>query len=99
MAFSAILVNFIGIILAPLAMLIIPMNWVWPIFTLNFRPWRLFMICTSLLNLGNGIVFAFLPESPKFLFAINEKDRALKVLRQIYAFNTGQPKEVTIIFL
>lgn len=88
-----------GIIMALLAMVIIPMDWVLPIFGLDFRPWRLFLICTSLLNLWNGIVLSFLPETPKFLLAMNEKEEALKVLQKIYAYNTGEPKEVIEIWL
>lgn len=75
-------------------MLIVPMDWSWQIFSLNFRPWRLFLICVSLINLWNGLVFSVLPESPKFLLAINEKEKALQVLRRVYAFNTRQPEQV-----
>lgn len=42
-------------------------------------------------------MFAFLPESPRFLIVINEKEKALQVLRRVYAFNTGQPEEVSTI--
>lgn len=38
-----------------------------------------------------------LPESPKFLLAMDEKEKALQVLRRVYAFNTGLPQEVAII--
>lgn len=88
------MLNFMGILMALLAMLILPLDWVWQIFNLDFKPWRLFLISISLLNLWNGIIFTFLPESPKFLLALNEQEKALQVLRQIYAFNTGQSEEV-----
>lgn len=93
-AFSLVCLSGFAIYMSPFAILIVPMDWSWQIFSLNFKPWRLFLICISLINLWNGIVFAFLPESPKFLLALNEKEKALHILRRIYAFNTGQPEQV-----
>lgn len=52
------------------------------------------MLCTSSVNLLNAILFSVLPESPKFLLAMDRKEEALQVLSRIYAMNTGQPKEV-----
>lgn len=75
-------------------MFIVPMEWTWSMFLLDFQPWRLYMICTALINLLNGIVICFLPESPKFLLATNQKEKALNVLQRIYAFNTGQSQNV-----
>lgn len=83
------------IVLSPLALLIIPMDWSFFIYTLEYKPWRLFLTCTSLINLWNAVAFTFLPESPKFLVAMNRKDEALSVLSKIYAINTGNIKEVT----
>lgn len=86
--------------MSPLAILIIPMDWAFPIYTfLEYKPWRLFITCTSLINLINGITFSFLPETPKFLLAMNRNDEALKVLKRMYAMNTGEPEEVTTNFL
>lgn len=34
-----------------------------------------------------------MPESPKFLMITDRNEEALDVLRRVYAFNTGQPKE------
>lgn len=83
------------IVIPLLSMLIIPMDWTIWIVSFPFRPWRLFLICCSLLSLWNAIVFSYLPESPKFLLATNRKDEALNVLRRIYAFNTGESKWVS----
>lgn len=93
-AFSSMCLSAMALYMSPMAMLLIPMDWTWHIFSLTFRPWRLFLMCNSFINLFNGIVFAFLPESPKFLLAINEKEKALQILRRIYAFNTGKPEQV-----
>lgn len=88
----------LAIVMSLIAMVVVPLDITWTIFSLNFKQWRLFLICNSFINLWNGVVFAFLPESPKFLLAINEKEKALQVLRRIYAFNTGQPEQVNINF-
>lgn len=60
----------------------------------ELKPWRLFLLCTSMVNLLNAILFSFLPESPKFLLAMNRKQEALEVLSRVYAVNTGDPKDV-----
>lgn len=87
--------NFGFLLISPLLlMLIIPMDWTWQVLGLDFRPWRLYVICNSLINLLNGIAFACLPESPKLLLSMDQKEKALNVLRRVYAFNTGKPPEV-----
>ncbi|XP_055305413.1 synaptic vesicle glycoprotein 2C-like isoform X2 [Sitodiplosis mosellana] len=92
-ACSSIMLSGLAIVLSLLAIVILPMGWTWHIFGMDFKPWRFFIVCSSFINLWNGVVFLFLPESPKFLLAINEKEKALQVLRRVYAFNTGQPEE------
>lgn len=83
--------------MSSLAILVIPMDWSIRIFYLDFKPWRLFLICNSLLNLWNGIAFSLLPESPKFLIAANRKEEALQVLSRIFAINTGRSRKVKMI--
>lgn len=85
----------VWIVLSTLSIILIPMDWVLWISSFPFKPWRLYLICVALINLWNAIVFSYLPESPKFLLAKNRKDEALDVLRRIYAFNTGSPKDVS----
>lgn len=84
------------IYLTLLAMVILPMDWHFDLWLIELKPWRLFLVTVSLLNLWNGIVFSILPESPKFLLAKNRQEEALHVVRKIYAVNTGQPKDVNI---
>ena len=81
-------------LMSPLAMLIIPMDWHYSLHFVEFKPWRFFLLCTSLVNLMNAILSSFLPESPKFLVAMNRKDEALEVLSRVYAVNTGNSKHV-----
>lgn len=93
-AFVSIALSAPWVVMSPLAILIIPMNWRFPLYFLEYKPWRLFMTCTSLINLWNAIVISFLPESPKFLLAMNRKEEAIDVLQRIYAINTGNSKKV-----
>lgn len=81
--------------MSPLALALIPMDWSFYIFSLEYKPWRFFLTCTSIINLINAIVFSLLPESPKFLLAMGRKEEALDVLSRVYAINTGQSKKVS----
>lgn len=94
-ALITVLICTIWICLPVLAMLTIPMDWVISISILDFKPWRLFLICNTFVNLWNGIVFSYMPESPKFLLVKNRKEEALHVLSKMYAINTGASKMVT----
>ncbi|XP_031628665.1 synaptic vesicle glycoprotein 2B-like [Contarinia nasturtii] len=73
---------------------VIPMNWQFDIYFINFVPWRLFLILLALVNAAIAITFIFMPETPKFLLTMNEHDESVKVLRQMYAINTGNSKEM-----
>lgn len=80
---------------AIVGIIFIPMNWNVDFFVVDFVPWRLFIVVIALVNVTNSILFAiFLPESPKFLLAMNQPDEALEVLRNMYKINTGYLKEV-----
>lgn len=80
---------------ATVGIVLIPMNWNLNLFIVNFAPWRLFITFVALVNATNSILFTFfLPETPKFLLAMNQPDKALNVLRIMYKTNTGYLKEV-----
>lgn len=95
-AFAAMFMPSVWIVLAFFSIIFIPMDWVLWISTFPFKPWRLLLVSFTMINLWNTIVFSFLPESPKFLLAKNRKAEALDVLRRVYAFNTGEPKDVSV---
>lgn len=95
-AFVSIALSAVWVLMSPLALIIIPQDWSFNISILEYKPWRFFLTCTSLVNLWNIVAFSFLPESPKFLLAMDRKAEALQVLSRIYAFNTGKPKEVIL---
>lgn len=76
-------------------MLIIPLDFSWNLYVVTFVPWRLFMVLLCVVNLTNAISFSFLPETPKFLVAMNRTDEALVVLRKMYAINTRESENVS----
>lgn len=85
----------VWLVVSFLSIILIPMDWILWIASFPFKPWRLLLVCTTVINLWNAIVFSYLPESPKFLIAKNRKEEAFNVLRRMYAFNTGESKDVS----
>lgn len=83
----------IGTIYLPLlAAFILPLDIKWEMFdNFYFYSWGLFLVLTAIPALLSGILFVFLPESPKYLMSKGEHDKALDVFRRIYAINTGNP--------
>lgn len=93
-SFVSMFMPLIFIYSAIVGMSVIPMNWNIDLYFVDFVPWRLFIVVIAIVNAANSILFVFLPESPKFLLAMNEPDEALNVLRTMYKINTGYLKEV-----
>ncbi|KAJ8985329.1 hypothetical protein NQ317_008359 [Molorchus minor] len=60
---------------------------------LILTPWRLFMIFLTVPDLLAAFWFVRMPESPKFYAAKGETNKALVVLRRMYASNTGCARE------
>ncbi|KAJ3659516.1 hypothetical protein Zmor_011200 [Zophobas morio] len=57
------------------------------------RPWNLFLLVCAIPSLVSGIIFIFMPESPKFLMTVGRNEEALAVFRTVYALNTGNNKQ------
>lgn len=93
-SFVAMFLSAIFLFIPVVAIILIPMDWSFYIYTLKFTPWRLYIIICGSLNIIVFVIFNFLPESPSFLLQINEKEKALEILQAMYAFNTGNSKEV-----
>lgn len=98
-SFVSMFMAVIFIYSAIVGIIFIPMNWNVDLYFVNFVPWRLFVVVIAVINAINAILFTFfLPETPKFLLAMNQPDDALNVLRTMYKANTGYLKEVSISF-
>ncbi|KAL3279270.1 hypothetical protein HHI36_016780 [Cryptolaemus montrouzieri] len=85
----------IGTIYLPfLASFILPMNFKLILADyLVLHSWSLFLLLNALPALMGGMIFFFLPETPKFLMTMGRNEQALKVFQMIYSLNTGKPKE------
>ncbi|CAH1169081.1 unnamed protein product [Phyllotreta striolata] len=69
----------------------LPIHWTSHNFTLN--SWNIFLMLTGLAPFISGIIFFFLPESPKYLMTSGENEKAMEVLQTVYSWNTGKPPE------
>ncbi|XP_077289381.1 uncharacterized protein LOC143913451 [Arctopsyche grandis] len=61
--------------------------------TFVIHSWQMFIAVCCLPSLLSGFLALALPESPRFLAAMGNTDEALKVLRKVYAINTGCPAD------
>lgn len=63
-----------------------------PWLNLRYAPWRLFMVVCATPGLVSGLLICFSPESPKYLLSKNQEERALEVLRGVFAKNSNRDK-------
>lgn len=87
----------LGIVLQSiLGWLVLTLSFEWRFFSgiFVYKPWRLFIFINSLVVGLCSFGMMFLPESPKFQLAMDKPKETLDILRKMYAFNTGNPKEV-----
>ena len=52
-----------------------------------YKPWRLFLLISSLLPIFCGFVIFHLPESPKLLLAQGKTEESLAILKYVYKTN------------
>ncbi|KAL3279279.1 hypothetical protein HHI36_016787, partial [Cryptolaemus montrouzieri] len=60
---------------------------------LRIHSWNVYLFILGIPTFIAGIVFMFLPESPKFLMTSGQNEKALEVLRLVYSINTGKSKD------
>lgn len=65
----------------------------------TLHPWRMQMIIALLPGIVAGIIFFYLPESPKFLVATGKNEKAVVVLKGIYTGNGKSAHDFPIQFL
>ncbi|XP_061394663.1 synaptic vesicle glycoprotein 2B-like [Musca vetustissima] len=65
-----------------------------PLIGITYKPWRLFFVMSGVSGLVCGIIFHYLPESPKYLLTANRHDEALEVLRYMHKKNTEANKKL-----
>ncbi|XP_045461406.1 synaptic vesicle glycoprotein 2B-like isoform X2 [Harmonia axyridis] len=59
----------------------------------RIHSWNVLLLVSAFAPLLGGVVFFFLPESPKFLMSIGRNEEALNVMKKVYSLNTGKPAE------
>lgn len=81
-----------NILVAVLALAIIPydIGFVTPSFSYN--SWRIFLAVCALPSLIIGIVLIFMPESPMFLLLKGRHEETIEILQKIYEQNTSNPR-------
>uniref|UniRef100_A0A1B6CG08 Major facilitator superfamily (MFS) profile domain-containing protein n=1 Tax=Clastoptera arizonana TaxID=38151 RepID=A0A1B6CG08_9HEMI len=80
-----------GVIALPLiAWAIIPLNFRFTSTYYTYASWNLFVTLCSIPSLLLAFWMCFMPESPKFMIECGEYDKALEVLKHMYAVNTGE---------
>ncbi|CAG9839479.1 unnamed protein product [Diabrotica balteata] len=74
---------------------ILPLPIKWSLFDgyVELHSWNVFLMVAGLVPLIGGITFIFLPESPKFLMTSGKNDEAMDILRTVYSWNTGNPRD------
>lgn len=94
--YGSFIAAFSAIFFPLIAWVFINQEWefVVPLLGITYRPWRLFFIVCGLSGLVCGIIFHYLPESPKYLLGANRHDEALEVLRYMHKKNTQSNKKL-----
>ncbi|XP_059222509.1 synaptic vesicle glycoprotein 2B-like [Stomoxys calcitrans] len=59
-----------------------------PLLGITYRPWRLYFVICGIPGFICGILFKFLPESPKYLLGMDRPSEALDILKYMHHKNT-----------
>ncbi|XP_075156315.1 uncharacterized protein LOC142229627 [Haematobia irritans] len=97
MMIVGIMFSISNIILPVLALSILPNDWSFQIFQMNYVPWKVFLAISAIPSLLAALLFSFFPESPKFLMSQGRNSEAMKTFKMMYALNSGKPKETFMI--
>ncbi|XP_044019468.1 synaptic vesicle glycoprotein 2B isoform X1 [Aphidius gifuensis] len=86
-----------NLFVAGLAWLIIPHDFGIHTSSFTYNSWRIFLlICAAPSFIVAGLLM-LLPESPKYLLSRGRYDEALNIFRNIYAINTGKPRDTYMV--
>ncbi|KAJ8919146.1 hypothetical protein NQ315_012132 [Exocentrus adspersus] len=86
------IVSLANITLPLIAWIVLPQNVNFTLFDqFDFHSWNVFLLICSLAPLTSGVIFLFMPESPKFLMSAGRNEEALRVFQKIYKINKGKP--------
>lgn len=85
----------VSIALPGFAWLIINQEWQFymPIFCYIYKPWRFYMVMSTIFTFIWYTALCFLPESPKFVLGTGNQQKAIDILNQIHQWNCGKHVE------
>ncbi|XP_034835279.1 synaptic vesicle glycoprotein 2B-like [Maniola hyperantus] len=83
------------IAIALMSWAILPQHWEYTMFNgaIVFNTWNFYLFIMSLWSLTATLLFAFLPESPKYYITQKRYDEARDILIKIYKQNTRKPAD------
>ncbi|KAJ8919148.1 hypothetical protein NQ315_012134 [Exocentrus adspersus] len=78
-----------------LSSFLLPMDFTVILFNgyIKFHSWNLLILVSSVLSFMTGIIYIFLPETPKYLMTEGNNEEALAVFRKVYTINSGKPED------
>lgn len=65
-----------------------------PLLHVAFKPWRLFIVVSSLPGLVAAISLLFTPESPKFVLGKGDQYETIRIIKLMYQWNMGEDAPV-----
>ncbi|XP_017104205.2 putative transporter SVOPL isoform X1 [Drosophila bipectinata] len=93
MLFVGLAVSMGSMLLPFLAYILMPVSIYFKVGSLEFRTWHVFLAISAVPSLLSGFLHMFLPESPKFLMAQGNYNKALKCLQRIYHINKRKSRD------
>ncbi|XP_005183904.2 putative metabolite transport protein YwtG [Musca domestica] len=93
MMIIGVMFSMAAIMLPVLAIVVLPLNWNFDIFNMNFVAWKMYLAICGIPSLLSCILFCFFPESPRFLITQGRNSEALEAFKTMYALNTGKSKD------
>lgn len=90
--FASVIYGITGILIPIAAYFVINQTWELfiPIINVTYKPWRSFILVSSLPSLLCAIAFMFLPESPKYLLSKGHENEAIQIIKLVHRINNGK---------
>lgn len=88
---AALIFGICCIMLPVIAWLVINQEWAFyiPLIDVVYKPWKLFLIVSSLPSLVSYLAMIILPESPKFVLSQGKQQEAIEILEKMNRWNNG----------
>lgn len=83
-----------NLLVAGLALLIIPQEIGITTATFVYNSWRIFLLICAVPSFIVAALLCFLPESPKFLLSQGKTEEAMNIFKHIYHVNTGNEPDM-----